>query len=91
MAENIPLILFVSIDSSGLAPRPVADFHKHMGADPWYPQAEVDRLRELVRKSYHALDPDRPTGPLPDALLQKVRKTLEAEVRKHFPGEIRGG
>jgi hypothetical protein len=49
---------------------------------------EEDRLRELVRVSYHALTPDRPTGPLADQLLARLRQRLEAVVKAHFPGEI---
>lgn len=48
---------------------------------------EEDRLRELVRKSYHALDPERPTGALADQMLARLRQHLEEVVKIHFPGE----
>lgn len=49
---------------------------------------EEDRLRELVRKSYHALYTERPTGPLADQMLARLRQKLEEVVKAHFPGEI---
>lgn len=54
-------------------------------------QDELTRLRELIRKSYHALNPDRPTGLLANRLLERVRHLLKAEVRIHFPGEVDRG
>ena len=54
-------------------------------------QDELTRLRELIRKAYHALNPDRPTGPLANRLLERTRYLLKAEVRVHFPGEVDRG
>lgn len=54
-------------------------------------QDELTRQRELIRKAYHALNPDRPTGPLANRLLERTRYLLEAEVRAHFPGEVDRG
>jgi hypothetical protein len=54
-------------------------------------QDELTRLRELIRKAYHALNPDRPTGLLANRLLERTRYLLKAEVRAHFPGEVDRG
>lgn len=54
-------------------------------------QGEVERLRELIRRAHHALDPERNRGPVSEQLVRQLRRKLAAEVKKHFPGEVRDG